>query len=64
VCEVCHEPIVDVNELSPELQDQVYRPGKEDGRKDVAITFERPGAMGENNGDEDTEILIETELEE
>lgn len=32
---MCNEPIVDISKLSPELQEQVYRPGDEVAVKEI-----------------------------
>lgn len=30
MCEVCHEPVVDLSKLSPEIREQVYKPGEDE----------------------------------
>jgi hypothetical protein len=40
LCEVCHEPIINVGELPPELQDEVYRPG-ENEQYNIEVEFEK-----------------------
>jgi hypothetical protein len=60
-CEVCHEPVIVVEELPPEIQDQIYRPGKDELPKDVTLRF--PPTTGMGNGAEVDAGEIDVPLE-
>jgi hypothetical protein len=43
VCEVCHEPIINLDDLPEEIRDKVYRPGEEAESFVKTITFDQRG---------------------
>jgi hypothetical protein len=44
---VCNDPIVDISKLSPELQEQVYRPGEDEAVVKEIIFEDAPEIEGE-----------------
>jgi hypothetical protein len=59
-CEVCHEPIVDTETLPPDIQEQVYRPGKEEVYN-AEVQLGPSQGFGDGNAQKPFVVDIETE---
>jgi hypothetical protein len=62
LCEVCYEPLFNVEELPPEIQEKIYRPSEDGMIEDVDLQLQDKdkspmrdggwGMIGENGDDE------------